>query len=129
MKNSEMKNRVKKIMVLAMVAVITLPAMAQWSAEEQERTTAPSTSFQSTSTMQSSGSAYSTTPTLNADGTATYEAAGAPEQVRSSGPRKVIPPTPSGDPTPVGDGAWALIVMAGAYAALRIRRKAQCSNV
>ena len=119
-----MKNRLNTVILLFLSAVIALPAMAQKSTNEQQwgSASAPSASFQSTSTMQSSGSAYSTTPMLNADGTATYNAATAPSQA-PSGPRKVGPPTPEGDPTPIGDGLWALMLMAFGYAGYIIYRR------
>ena len=120
-----MKNKVKLIMIAIMAAAFALPAMAQKSTNEQQwgSASAPSASFQSTSTMQSSGSAYSTTPMLNADGTATYNAASTTPAQAPSGPRKVGPPTPEGDPTPVGDGLWALMLMAFGYAGYIIYRR------
>lgn len=121
-----MKKSVKKMIIVVMAAVLALPAMAQWETDEQQNAARPSSTFQSTSTMQSSGSSYSTNPMLNADGTATYNAASyAPAQAPSSGPRKVAPPAPEGPPTPVGDGVWALLLIAAAYAAWStLRRKA-----
>ena len=110
----------KKTMILVLLAaVLALPAMAQQLGAKE-----PDTQFQSTSGLTPSGSAYSSEPMLGADGTATYDAA-APAQAPSSGVRKVTPPTPEGTPTPVGDGAWALVLIAGMYAAYiyRVRRR------
>ena len=73
--------------------------------------------FKSTSTMSGSGSNLpiaarnSAMPDSN-------EQAQAP-----SGPRKVGPPTPGGDPTPVGDGVWALLLMAAGYLIYRVRTR------
>ena len=110
-----MKN---KLITLILAAVLALPAMAQ-----QFGTKEPDTQFQSTSGMTPSGSAYSSEPMLGADGTATYSSATAPAQPPVSGARKVGPPTPEGDPTPIGDGAWALVLIAGLYAAYIYRVK------
>lgn len=119
-----MKNRVNRIIVMLMAAAIVLPAMAQWSSEPTTAT-APIASFQSTSTMPSSGSTYSSTPMLGSDGVAAYNDASAEAQA-PSGPRKTPPPTPSGDPTPVGDGVWVMMLMAVVYLSYktRMRRKA-----
>ena len=118
-----MKNRLYTVIML-LLSVAALPVMAQMSTNDQQwGASAPSASFQSTSTMQSSGSAYSTSPMLNADGTATYNAASTTPAQASAGPRKVTPPTPSGDPTPVGDGLWAMMVLAVGYAAFVASRR------
>ena len=117
-------------MVIIMAAVFALPAMAGWINQEQQNAAAQPNAFQSTSTMQGSGSAYSATPAaLNEDGTAS-----AP----SSGPRKAkqdvgLPDIPviheDVNPealVPVGDAVLPLMLMAAAGAgiiALR-RRKA-----
>lgn len=125
-----MKNRLNTVILLFLSAVIALPAMAQWNTRDEQTVGAgaPSASFQSTSTMQSSGSAYSTSPMLNADGTATYNAATAPSQA-PGGPRKVGPPTPGGNPTPVGDGMWALMVLAAAYGAYIVRNRVRAKRM
>lgn len=121
-----MKNRVKQILIVTMAAVLALPAMAQWNTRDEQTvgTGAPSVAFQSTSTMQSSGSAYSTTPILNADGTAAYNDGSEPSS--SSGhpgkPKTVAPPTPEGDPTPIGDGVWLLMALAFGYGVYRKRK-------
>ena len=61
-----MNNNMKKLMILVvMVAAFALPTMAQ-NYEAQQL----NTSFQSTSTMMGSGSAYSSNPTINENGTA-----------------------------------------------------------
>ena len=76
--------------VAAMLMV--LPALAQnygnpykpasnRSGMPQVEATAPASSFQSTSAMTGSGSSYSANPTLNSDGTASYNGAS------TSGPR------------------------------------------
>ena len=98
-----------------MVAAITLPAMAQHFGQQEQN----SVSFQSTSTMPRSGSVYASQPAINENGFATYtsaestSSAGAP-----AGPRKIVPVTPEGDPTPLGDALLPLMLMALAFGAV-----------
>lgn len=78
---------------------------------------APLTAFQSTSTLLSSGSAYASNPWLSAE-------ANSQTMVPGREPRRIGPPAPSGDPTPVGDALLPLLLMAVLYTLLnRIRRK------
>ena len=116
----------KKIMILVvMVAAIVLPTMAQIGKDEK-----PNVQFQSTSTMQTSGSTLASQPMLNEDGTAYSPSASAP----AAGPKKVaaLPPTPTksdGDSgnVPIGDAVLPLALMALAFAGviyLRRRRAA-----
>ena len=98
---------------------MALPAMAQTFGTQQAAQ--PNAAFQSTSTMMGSGSSYSANPTLNSDGTASYNGAAA------SGPRKAkkdeifdpggepgTPVTPEVNP-PVGDAVLPLLLCALAF--------------
>ena len=128
-----MKNR---IMVMIMAAVFALPAMAGWINQEQQNATTQQNAFQSTSTMQGSGSAYSSTPALNADGTAStpLDAARGPRRAKLDGdpdPDDIdfgdtpVTPGQSGSEAPIGDAVLPLMLMAAAGAgiiALRRRR-------
>ena len=134
-------------MILA-AALMALPALAQNfgkpykpkydQAQKQQvvaTTAAPSASFQSTSTMSGSGSAYSAAPSLNGDGTAAYNGASA----SSSGPRRAKmegegggmgaidpddPNAPQGLETPLGDALLPLLFMSLAFCGyLYLRRK------
>ena len=107
-----MKTMKNKIIVVLMAAAIVLPAMAQFSFAQE-----PNTQFQSTSSLSGSGSTYSSSPTLGSDGTAAYNDSYTESSQPSSGPRRVSPPTPENDPTPVGDAALPLLLMAVAFAA------------
>ena len=119
---------IKRIILMFVgVALMALPAMAQTFGTKQAEQ--PNAAFQSTSTMMGSGSSYSANPTLNSDGTASYNGAAA------SGPRKAKKDddlfggeTVSGDPKdpqPLGDAVLPLLLMAFAWAMARmIRRKA-----
>ena len=49
-------------------------------------------------------------------------AAAAVSEETTSGPRRVSPINPEGDPTPVGDGLWVLLLLALAYL-INVRRR------
>lgn len=114
-----MKSIANKLLVLVMAAAIALPAMAQ-TIDAQK----PNTEFRSTSTMPASGSAYSSTPMFNANGTAEMGDDAGDGSAHPGNPRRVGPPTPEGPPTPVGDAAVPLMLFALAYAAcVNVRRR------
>jgi len=124
MKNTKiMKNR---LFVILMAAVFALPAMAGWINQEQKDATAQQNAFQSTSTMQGSGSAYSANPALNSDGTAAYNAPSeAPSPIRPRREPKPNQEVSPEDQAPIGDAVLPLMLMAAAAAgviALRRRR-------
>ena len=103
------------VMILMAVALIALPTMAQSFSQEDQL----QTQFQSTSTLQGSGSAYSANPSLNADGTA-YNPAEASTQAQSPaqaprGPRKMTTPGAGTTDQPVGDAVLPLLLFACAY--------------
>jgi hypothetical protein len=118
-------NKVQKIMSVIILAVaVALPTTAQMF----DAGSSPVIAFQSTSTMTGSGSAYSSSPTLDEDGMATYSGA-------SSGPRRVssspgTPTTPGAgekeNQFPLGDGILPLMLMAlllGGWIALRQKKQ------
>ncbi len=107
-------------------ALVALPTMAQsfgnkrsvendQQAAQNYTTTEP---FRSTSTMQGSGSVYSATPVLDADGSAYNPSESASERPHG-GIRKADAFTP---PQPLGDAVWPLMLMALAYLGLRLFR-------
>ena len=116
---SDMK---KFMMIIMAAALVALPAMAQ-----QFRTSdQPQTEFQSTSTMQTSGSVYASQPALNADGTAYNPGAAIVPEQNPSGPRRVAPKDGSGNEFPIGDAVLPLTLMALAFAGLMyLRRRRQ----
>ena len=107
------------IMIIMAVALWALPAMAQ-NFEVQQ----PNATFQSTSAMTGSGSAYSSNPTLNDNGTAEAPVTSAPRSLRKG----TLPPPPSVDENdsgnvPIGE-PWMLAIFAAAFAAvIAVRRK------
>ena len=106
-----MRKKLVLLMILA-AALMALPALAQtFGANPSEQ---PNAAFQSTSTMTGSGSSYSANPTLNGDGTATYDNAAPSNIPAGSGPRKTRP----GDHTdgqPLGDTLLPLLLMSLAF--------------
>lgn len=90
--------------------------------------TAPSATFQSTSSMSGSGSSYSATPSFNADGTAAYEG-GSYTSAKApliGGPRRnpTVGENDEGN-VPLGDAMLPLMLLACAYMCLRafLKRK------
>ena len=94
--------------------------------------TAPSATFQSTSTLTGSGSVLSATPMLNADGT--VSAPSGPRRAKMEDP--VTPPPPDTDDekdegnVPLGDAVLPLLLLAGVYLSVRVflRRKRALSR-
>ncbi len=122
-----MRKKLVLLMILA-AALMALPALAQTFGANQ--TEQPNAAFQSTSTMTGSGSQYSANPTLNSDGTATYNGASASSP--SKGPNKAKKEWGDsglgGDPNepgePVGDALLPLLFMSLAFCGyLYLRRK------
>ena len=114
------------LMILA-AALMALPALAQTFGTQQAEQ--PNAAFQSTSTMSGSGSSYSANPTLNNDGTATYDGA-TYSSSQNKGPRRAkmdgedpITPDPSSK-IPVGDALLPLLLMSLAFCGyIYLRRK------
>ena len=117
-----MRNKVILMMIMG-VALMALPAKAQtFGAQKVDQ---PNAVFHSTSTMMGSGSQYSANPTLNTDGTATYN--GAPVSAPSS-PYRAKKENPTVDPNdpgnvPLGDALIPLTLFAGAYLIIRAARR------
>ena len=106
---------------------MALPATAQTFGTQQ--TDQLNAAFKSTSTMTGSGSQYSANPTLNADGTASYDGqqqASAP----NGGPhksKKAIDPSEEAW-VPLGDALLPLMLCAvafGGFIALRRNKRAE----
>lgn len=114
-------------MTISFTAVAQIVGATQGGEQKAFGATAPSATFQSTSSMSSSGSSYSATPSFNADGTAAYEG-GSYTSAKApliGGPRKVDDASNPGRPTPLGDAMLPLTLLACAYMCLRpfLKRK------
>ena len=135
-------NRAHKAKTTLRYLLIVIGTASVLSVQAQGFAQMPITAFRSTSTMVSSGSAYSATPALNSDGTAAYS--GSSSAV--SGPRraKMDDPDPSnpfinpgtGEPstigdvgnpnepgTPIGDALIPLALLALMYVCVRTFRR------
>ena len=124
-----MKNLITIVMLVALVA---LPAQAQsfetLSLEDQ----LPMLPFRSTSTMAPVGSAYSSNPMLNADGTAYSPLIAASHAPAAGGPRRIGPSVNSEldetDLVPVGDAVIPLSLLALAFCmVICLRRRTNVS--
>ena len=111
----------KVMMIVVMVAAVALPAMAGWITGAHHDATKTQETFQSTSTMQGSGSAYTANPVLNEDGTAAApsEAASGPRRAKTDVTLPDIPviqeePDPEAK-VPIGDAVLPLMLMAVAF--------------
>jgi hypothetical protein len=106
-----MNTNMKKLFLIAALALSTLVAHAQYNMSEVQMP------FQSTSSMPASGSKYASTPTIGENGTATYNGASySPNRV---GPRRTNSGdntgTPGGHPDPgykqpIGDCPIELLI-------------------
>lgn len=104
------------------VALMALPTMAQtFGTQKIEH---PNAVFQSTSALQGSGSQYSATPMLGADGTATLDGAVSTPAQAPSGPRRTISNPDDSEENPLGDAVLPLLFMSLAFCGcLYLRRK------
>ena len=118
-----MKDMKYRVIILAMVAAFSLPAIAQLSSDPFAAT-APTTTFQSTSALVGSGSDYSSNPTIGEDGTAAQPNAG--PKVRTISGRRNDTPDDGDDEglLPIGDALLPLMLLAVRYASARRRVKA-----
>ena len=108
-------------MMFVGVALMALPTMAQtFGTQKKEQ---PNAVFQSTSALQGSGSQYSATPMLGADGTATLDGAVSTPAQAPSGPRRTISNPDDSEENPIGDAVLPLVLLAGAYLFWRARRR------
>ena len=108
------------LMVISMVGVLSVNA--------QQQTEQPNVQFQSTSTLQGSGSVLSSQPMLNADGTAYSPAAAPGKNIRRATKDEgddeitIVTPGQGGSQAPLGDAVLPLLLMAMAYAVYSVAR-------
>ena len=114
----------KILMIMIMVAAGVLPTMAQNNQEQLN------VQFQSTSTLQGSGSVLSSQPMLNADGTAAYNPAEASTPDKNIRRAKKDDPTTPGTPgigenqQPLGDAVVPMLLCASVFCGvIALRRK------
>ena len=117
--NNMIKNK-KMCVLTCLLLCVSVGVVAQI-----DGAAAPSAGFGSTSAMVGSGSAYSSTPTINsygyADGVGTIANRG-----RTAG--SILNPDPDDDDvetvTPIGDAVLFLLLLAAGYAVLARRKRA-----
>ena len=120
-----MKKMIKSI-VYGVLVLIALAVSAPMTADSLW-TDMPRAPFQSTSSMDGSGSTYSSNPTLDENGTANSPAAsalGGPSKAKAgtTPPPPVIDENDSGN-TPVGDGVLPLLALAMAFGGVVYMRR------
>lgn len=115
---------------IAVMVLCTTSASAQWITNSDigfkapfSKVETPTPSFHSTSTMLSCNSKYASTPTISSNGLAGDDST---DNSHPKNPRKIIPPVPGGDPTPIGDAILPLLLLAAAYTVVRRRGYAFC---
>ena len=119
-----MKTMINKFILATVVLTLAFPLMAH-TPSHTFGDEAPTIAFRSTSAMVGSGSTYTSTPTLNADGIAyaPYSAASAaaPRGAKKFGPDpdEELDET---DKVPVGDGMWIMMICAMVYAVYSVAR-------
>ena len=114
-----LRNTIYRWCLLITVAVLSLPAMAEWKSVSPwaQKAVAPQAAFQSTSCMRGSGSTYASQPRISAEGTAVYTTTTTYSPSITTGPRKgTVNPEEGDDFLPIGDGLWAMMLMAIAFA-------------
>ena len=117
----------KVIVISSLLLAINFTAVAQifgaTQGGEQKAfgATAPSATFQSTSSMPGSGSEYSSNPTLNADGTAAYQGEANSSSKTNHQPRRAKKEGDESNPgiteedNPIGDAVLPLLLMSLAF--------------
>ena len=111
----------KIMMIIALVAAVVLPTIAQNNQE-----------WQSTSTLQGSGSAYSAQVTevgaMTASSIATTTETYNPAAAQAPGGPNRAAPKDGGEDYPIGDPVWPLAIMCVAFCAIVYARKRRALN-
>lgn len=120
----------RRLFIVVLAIVLAIPSWAQFNKNAHGSTSA--VTFRSTSAMTGAGSAYSSNPILNDNGTAAYSEHYSPAQAPGK-PYKAPPPLNSDDDfteetgqglnTPVGDAVIPLLLMVMVYAAYIFPRR------
>ena len=117
------------LLAISFTAVAQVAGATQGGEQKAFGASAPSATFQSTSSMPGSGSEYSSNPTLNADGTAAYLGEANSSSKTNHQPRRAKkedqnnPEILDGD-NPIGDAVLPLFLCALAFCGVvYLRRK------
>ena len=123
-----MNSTIVRIVVIALIALLPMvvSAVTYNNRYNEQEAVVPAAAFQSTSVLVGSGSGLVSSPKLNTDGTVSTEAFIAGQSASAhehpGRPKTIAPPVPEGDPTPLGDGLFALLLLAIGYALVRTRK-------
>lgn len=123
-----MNSTIVRIVVIALIAMLPMvvSAVTYNNRYNEQEAVVPAAAFQSTSVLVGSGSGLVSSPKLNTDGTVSTEAFIAGQSASAhehpGRPKTIAPPVPEGDPTPLGDGLFALLLLAIGYALVRTRK-------
>ena len=123
-----MNSTIVRIVVIALIAMLPMVVSAVNfnNRYNEQEAVVPAAAFQSTSVLVGSGSGLVSSPKLNTDGTVSTEAFIAGQSASAhehpGRPKTIAPPVPEGDPTPLGDGLFALLLLAIGYALVRTRK-------
>lgn len=123
-----MNSTIVRIVVIALIAMLPMvvSAVTYNNRYNEQEAVVPAAAFQSTSVLVGSGSGLVSSPKLNTDGTVSAEAFIAGQSASAhehpGRPKTIAPPVPEGDPTPLGDGLFALLLLAIGYALVRTRK-------
>lgn len=123
-----MNSTIVRIVVIALIALLPMvvSAVTYNNRYNEQEAVVPAAAFQSTSVLVGSGSGLVSSPKLNTDGTVSMEAFIAGQSASAhehpGRPKTIAPPVPEGNPTPLGDGLFALLLLAIGYALVRTRK-------
>ena len=123
-----MNSTIVRIVVIALIALLPMvvSAVTYNNRYNEQEAVVPAAAFQSTSVLVGSGSGLVSSPKLNTDGTVSTEAFIAGQSASAhehpGRPKTIAPPVPEGNPTPLGDGLFALLLLAIGYALVRTRK-------
>jgi len=118
------------LLAISFTAVAQVAGATQGGEQKAFGASAPSATFQSTSSMPGSGSEYSSNPTLNVDGTAAYQGEANSSPKTNHQPRRAKKdennPVIDGGDNPIGDAVLPLLLMAMLFAGVVYTRRKRC---
>lgn len=124
-----MNSTIVRIVVIALIAMLPMvvSAVTYNNRYNEQEAVVPAAAFQSTSVLVGSGSGLVSSPKLNTDGTVNMDAFIAGQSASAhehpGRPKTIAPVDPKTPPNiPLGDGLFALLLLAIGYALVRTRK-------
>ena len=99
----------------------TLPVLADMNYKLTTDAVMPVAKFQNTGALNATGSPHASIVMIDEEGYAYF--GGTPAAHTPVVPRRIIPPTPEGPPTPLGDAVLPLLLMAATFGVWRTWRR------